>query len=115
MLTDVLGRYSAPLYVDMTKRVMRQIGGTYGPDAEWEADPDYAQEAEASKVWIGKVSLLDPNLPWSCRANSDTQVPIMLRSSFCILHGLEEKDLFDLNECPYDQVGYLSSWKGSLH
>ncbi|KIO33829.1 hypothetical protein M407DRAFT_229733 [Tulasnella calospora MUT 4182] len=80
--------YSAPLYVDMTKRVMRQIGGTYGPDAEWEADPDYAQEAEASKVWIGKV-------------------PIMLRSSFCILHGLEEKDLFDLNECPYDQGGYF--------
>lgn len=90
---------------------MRQIGGTYGPDAEWEVDPDYAQEAEASKVWIGKVSPLDSHLPWRCWSNQNAQVPIMLRSSFCILHGLEEKDLFDLNECPYDQVRRPLCWE----
>lgn len=31
----------------------------------------------------------------------------MLRSNFCILAGLAESDLYDLNECPYDQGGYF--------
>lgn len=31
----------------------------------------------------------------------------MLRSGFCILKGLESKDLYDLNECPLDQGGYF--------
>lgn len=32
------------------------------------------------------------------------QVPIMLRSQFCILDGLAESDVLDLKECPYDKV-----------
>lgn len=31
----------------------------------------------------------------------------MLRSTFCVLHDLEEAELFDLNECPYDSGGYF--------
>jgi len=31
----------------------------------------------------------------------------MLRSSFCYLQTLSDKDLYDLNECPYDQGGYF--------
>jgi len=31
----------------------------------------------------------------------------MLRSSFCILSGLHDQDLYDLNECPYDLGGYF--------
>ena len=31
----------------------------------------------------------------------------MLRSTFCILRDLSDADLFDLNECPYDQGGYF--------
>jgi DNA-directed RNA polymerase II subunit RPB2 len=31
----------------------------------------------------------------------------MLRSTFCILRGLQDQDLFDLNECPYDSGGYF--------
>lgn len=31
----------------------------------------------------------------------------MLRSNFCILHDLADPDLYDLNECPYDQGGYF--------
>jgi DNA-directed RNA polymerase II subunit RPB2 len=31
----------------------------------------------------------------------------MLRSSFCILNNLDDKDLFDLNECPHDSGGYF--------
>ncbi|EPR80086.1 DNA-directed RNA polymerase II complex subunit Rpb2 [Spraguea lophii 42_110] len=34
-------------------------------------------------------------------------LPIMLRSSYCILHGLSDKDLIDLGECSYDQGGYF--------
>jgi DNA-directed RNA polymerase beta subunit len=31
----------------------------------------------------------------------------MLRSSFCILADLGERELYDLNECPYDSGGYF--------
>jgi DNA-directed RNA polymerase beta subunit len=31
----------------------------------------------------------------------------MLRSSFCILKGLKDQDLYDLNECPLDSGGYF--------
>jgi DNA-directed RNA polymerase II subunit RPB2 len=31
----------------------------------------------------------------------------MLRSTFCILRGLQDQDLYDLNECPYDSGGYF--------
>jgi DNA-directed RNA polymerase II subunit RPB2 len=34
-------------------------------------------------------------------------LPVMLRSSYCVLHGLSDKDLIDLGECPYDQGGYF--------
>jgi DNA-directed RNA polymerase II subunit RPB2 len=32
------------------------------------------------------------------------QVPIMLRSTFCSLHDLTDKELTELGECPYDSV-----------
>jgi len=32
------------------------------------------------------------------------QVPIMLKSSYCILSGLRDQDLHEVGECPYDQV-----------
>src|SRR5882757_725681 len=31
----------------------------------------------------------------------------MLRSTFCILSDLGERELYDLNECPYDSGGYF--------
>lgn len=31
----------------------------------------------------------------------------MLRSSYCSLYNLSEKDLTELGECPYDQGGYF--------
>ena len=33
------------------------------------------------------------------------QVPIMLRSSYCSLHGESGQSLQELGECPYDQAG----------
>lgn len=35
------------------------------------------------------------------------RVPIMLRSTYCILHNTSDKDLIELGECPYDQGGYF--------
>jgi DNA-directed RNA polymerase II subunit RPB2 len=70
--------YSAPLYIDMRKRTLEMEG-----EEERELDVE-----ELSKVFIGRV-------------------PIMLRSKFCLLHGLGDKDLVELGECPYDQGGYF--------
>lgn len=81
--------YSSPLYVDMKKRVLFSIDDPARPEADvvWNPIPGEVEEP-VSKVYIGKV-------------------PIMLRSKFCILRGLRENDLYELNECPYDQGGYF--------
>ncbi|PSS05448.1 hypothetical protein PHLCEN_2v3828 [Hermanssonia centrifuga] len=81
--------YSAPLYIEMKKRVLlgREDPDSLTGDMIWEQEHDESPE-DTRKVWIGKV-------------------PIMLRSTFCILHDLSDSDLFDLNECPYDSGGYF--------
>ncbi|GJW09267.1 DNA-directed RNA polymerase II subunit RPB2 [Tanacetum coccineum] len=70
--------YSAPLYVDVTKRAIKK-----GHDCE-----EVTETQDFGKVFIGKV-------------------PIMLRSSYCTLFQNSEKDLTELGECPYDQGGYF--------
>ncbi|TMW88614.1 hypothetical protein EJD97_018324 [Solanum chilense] len=70
--------YSSPLYVDVKKEVIKK-----GHDYE-----EVTENQEFTKVFIGKV-------------------PIMLRSSYCSLYNLSEKDLTELGECPYDQGGYF--------
>ncbi|KAI5079014.1 hypothetical protein GOP47_0006685 [Adiantum capillus-veneris] len=70
--------YSAPLYVDATKHVIKK-----GDDGEEEVESEDFQ-----KLYIGKV-------------------PIMLQSSFCNLLNYNDKDLTELGECPYDQGGYF--------
>uniref|UniRef100_A0A8C4QLY7 DNA-directed RNA polymerase subunit beta n=1 Tax=Eptatretus burgeri TaxID=7764 RepID=A0A8C4QLY7_EPTBU len=66
--------YSAPLYVDITKTVVR--------------DGDDPIETQHQKTFIGKI-------------------PIMLRSTYCLLSGLTDRDLCELNECPLDPGGYF--------
>lgn len=66
--------YSAPLYVDISKTVIR----------EGEAPV----ETQHQKTFIGKI-------------------PIMLRSTYCLLSGLTDRDLTELNECPLDPGGYF--------
>ncbi|KAI7738156.1 hypothetical protein M8C21_007539 [Ambrosia artemisiifolia] len=70
--------YSAPLYVDISKRAIKK-----GHDGE-----EVAETQDFAKVFIGKV-------------------PIMLHSKYCILFQSSEKDLTELEECPYDQGGYF--------
>ncbi|KAH7909794.1 DNA-directed RNA polymerase II, subunit 2 [Hygrophoropsis aurantiaca] len=81
--------YSAPLYIEMKKRVLigREDPDGIPGDVMWETEREETAD-DTTKVWIGKV-------------------PIMLRSTFCILRGLQDQDLFDLNECPYDSGGYF--------
>lgn len=35
------------------------------------------------------------------------QLPVMVRSSCCVLNGLSEDDIVEVGECPYDQGGYF--------
>ncbi|KAK7064066.1 DNA-directed RNA polymerase subunit beta [Favolaschia claudopus] len=81
--------YSAPLYIEMKHRVLvgREDPEGMPGDIAWETEQDNNPE-DTTKVGIGKV-------------------PIMLRSTFCILRGLQDQDLYDLNECPYDSGGYF--------
>ncbi|GAA5875396.1 hypothetical protein JCM8547_004396, partial [Rhodosporidiobolus lusitaniae] len=88
--------YSAPLYIDMKKRVLIQESDEPDPETgelRWveEKDGDGNDNDngdEEEKIYIGKV-------------------PIMLQSDFCILDKLEEKDKLELNECPFDKGGYF--------
>lgn len=83
--------YAAPLYVDMKKSTLT-AGNVDDPiEADWRPALDHngvMQEAEEDKIWIGKV-------------------PVMVRSNFCLLHGLPEDNYYQLGECPYDQGGYF--------
>ncbi|KAJ8485053.1 hypothetical protein OPV22_017538 [Ensete ventricosum] len=70
--------YSAPLFVGVTKIIIKK-----GQDCEV-----VAETRALPRVFTEKV-------------------PIMLRSSYCNLYQSSEKDLTELGECPYDQVGYF--------
>ncbi|XP_018417703.1 PREDICTED: DNA-directed RNA polymerase II subunit RPB2 [Nanorana parkeri] len=66
--------YSAPLYVDITKTVIKE--------------GEEQIQTQHQKTFIGKI-------------------PIMLRSTYCLLNGLTDRDLCELNECPLDPGGYF--------
>ncbi|GAB4814750.1 hypothetical protein N2152v2_001796, partial [Parachlorella kessleri] len=76
--------YAAPLYVDLEKRVVTRRGGEGGEAAVEEEE----EVTQYDKIFLGDV-------------------PIMLRSDYCNLAGLGDRDLTDLGECPYDQGGYF--------
>lgn len=97
--------YSAPLYIEMTKRVLigREDPEGMPGDIIWEREHQESPE-DTTKVWIGKVCIVFPRFSVDLIFG---KVPIMLRSTFCILRDLQEQDLYDLNECPYDSGGYF--------
>jgi DNA-directed RNA polymerase II subunit RPB2 len=77
--------YSAPLYVDMKKSthsLRRENAGEVEEDPAWVPVED---EQDVSKVFIGRV-------------------PIMLRSNYCILSNLNDKELYEVGEDPLDMV-----------
>ena len=78
--------YAAPLYIDM-KKITYESTNFDEVDVEFE-DEEGGIEEMLPKVFIGEV-------------------PIMLKSSYCILHSLSEHDLVEKGECPYDMGGYF--------
>jgi len=70
--------YAAPLYMDLVR-----FTKTVDADGEEETE-----EENLPKVFLGSV-------------------PIMLRSTYCILSDSNDRELTDLGECPYDQGGYF--------
>ncbi|CAO3591342.1 unnamed protein product [Absidia cylindrospora] len=84
--------YASPLYVDMKKRT--QIAIPQDPNNpirnpnDLFVDENGPDGAPWVKVFIGKV-------------------PIMLRSTYCILHDMPESEMHELNECSFDMGGYF--------
>jgi len=96
--------YSSPLYLETTKKVSvarervaeasddgvdpdnpTQPGETY---LHWENEDGGEEDQEPTKVFVGKL-------------------PVMLKSKYCPLKDLNEHELHNWNECPYDQGGYF--------
>lgn len=77
--------YSAPLYIDIDKKVYVENDD---PDTQAEEPWTLKDEESLPQMFIGKV-------------------PIMLRSSYCSLYDRTDKELMELGECPYDQGGYF--------
>ncbi|ESO10501.1 hypothetical protein HELRODRAFT_125743, partial [Helobdella robusta] len=69
--------YSSPLYVDITKKVIR--------------DGQEPVVTNHQKTFLVRKS----------------KIPIILRSTYCLLSGLTDRDLTELNECPLDPGGYF--------
>ncbi|CAJ0745456.1 1243_t:CDS:10 [Entrophospora sp. SA101] len=88
--------YAAPIYVNMKEEIIyadpkdpKNAGKTSLNEMFNESDlRTDLDENSYDKVFIGKI-------------------PVMLKSTFCVLHGLKDKSLYALNECPYDQGGYF--------
>nr|XP_018262430.1 DNA-directed RNA polymerase II subunit RPB2 [Kwoniella dejecticola CBS 10117]OBR84588.1 DNA-directed RNA polymerase II subunit RPB2 [Kwoniella dejecticola CBS 10117] len=83
--------YSAPLYVDIKKRLLTASGVDDPIEADWQpaiGEDGLPEGVEEDKASIGKV-------------------PVMVRSNFCLLHSLPDDQCHDIGECHYDQGGYF--------
>lgn len=82
--------YSAPLYIDIERRTFIAPGNEDPVEADWQPLLDeYGNPVvEQTKAFIGKV-------------------PVMIRSNFCLVHGVSDETLYNLKECPYDSGGYF--------
>ena len=56
--------------------------------SEWRDGEERPRESKHEKLFLGKI-------------------PIMLRSQFCLLSGLNDHELTELNECPLDPGAYF--------
>ncbi|TKY89496.1 hypothetical protein EX895_002027 [Sporisorium graminicola] len=81
--------YSASLFVDVTQKVLVQSQDEVDLNGDPAWVPEYGKtDVEEQQIFIGKV-------------------PIMLKSDFCWLKGLDDEMSYSLNECPYDFGGYF--------
>ncbi|KAI8614109.1 DNA-dependent RNA polymerase II second largest subunit [Chytriomyces sp. MP71] len=75
--------YAAPIFIDVSLSVKR---ASIGEDGEQEFVNDGPEESE--KIYVGEI-------------------PIMLKSEFCLLYDMPNEDLYEIGECPYDVGGYF--------
>ena len=71
--------YAAPLYMDLVRTTKT---------VDIDTGEEQVDEEPLPKVFLGSV-------------------PIMLRSTYCILSDSNDRELTDLGECPFDQGGYF--------
>jgi len=77
--------YASMLYVDMRQRFHIQREDE-GRGRNWHLrEGDNPGEGQFQKIFVGRV-------------------PIMLQSKFCLLQGLNDYQMYESGECPYDQV-----------
>lgn len=97
--------YSAPLFLEMKKKVMIARENDDGMDDE---EDKYDEE--------GRLKIKEDRFSWELEneeQNDETfkvfvgKVPIMLKSEYCVLRDFMEDELYGLNECPYDVGGYF--------
>jgi len=103
--------YSSPLYVDMSTNVTVAVERPVPLnelDEEQEEEMARTGEHPTRLVWedeeggqLGRSTKDEPDKVFIGK------VPIMLKSSYCILKDLDESELYGWNECPYDQGGYF--------
>ena len=87
----------------MKKRVMTGHEDPETGEMQWVPENETGSE-ETYKATIGRVS---QSVLLFKMIIIVSKVPIMLRSFFCILYGFTDKQLYQVNECPYDSGGYF--------
>ena len=108
--------YSSPLYLEMTKKVSV---------ARYKTVEDQSDDESAGIDMDGEKPSGEKYLQWEIERSRDDKsnqsqdqeqeptkvfvgkLPIMLKSKYCILKDLTESELYNWNECPYDQGGYF--------
>lgn len=74
-----------------------------------DADADEQPVEETQRVFIGKVRSTTFGFSISIQVNGAfifLQIPIMLRSAYCMLAGCTAKDLTEFGECEFDEVTF---------
>ncbi|CAB4386614.1 hypothetical protein RhiirA5_406490 [Rhizophagus irregularis] len=85
--------YAAPLYVNIKEETMIT-------DPRM---PENREKAILNEIFDEDDLKYDPE-----ETSYDVEkIPVMLKLTFYVLQGLDDKSLYALNECPYDQSGYF--------
>ena len=106
--------YACPIYLGMTQRVSICVERPIPLeelDDEQQAEMAQTKEHPTRLEWIEEY-VSEQGTGETKNGQLDTGVfigrlPVMLKSQICALSLYEEEELFENNECPYDQGGYF--------
>ncbi|KAI9892797.1 MAG: DNA-dependent RNA polymerase II [Vezdaea aestivalis] len=100
--------YSAPLFLEMTKKVTvarekKRASSQDGEDEDGDSsDEEWDKERGTTVKWEEETP--EDQTPTKVFIG---KLPVMLKSKYCILKDFTEPELYAYNECPYDQGGYF--------